>query len=149
VIEGMACEAAAARLTAHDLGRLQEIVRLATPGRDTESMESARRYNREFHWIIIRASGKRQYTRILDQIWKTMFIYDFQYETSDCQFQDVERLDISTHEAIVAALEAGDGELARKKLEEHILVTFQYQAVQMREYSNWASRQYQANGGVS
>lgn len=136
VIEGMAFEAAAGRITAEELGRLKEIMRLATPGRDPESMENARRYNHEFHWIIIRASGKRQYMRILDQIWKTMFIYYFQFETSDCKFQDVEQIDINIHEAIVAALEAQNGKQARKLLEEHILATFQYQSVQMREYFN-------------
>jgi DNA-binding GntR family transcriptional regulator len=134
-IEGLAFEAAASRLTAQDLGRLKEIVRLATPSKDEQTVESARRYNREFHWIIIRASGKRQYMRILDQIWKTLFIYYFQFETDDCKFNEVEQVDISIHEAIVAALEVKDGKKARKLIEEHVLITFQYQSVQMREYS--------------
>jgi len=132
-IEGMAFEAAASRLTAQDLVRLKEIVRLTTLSKDPKEMESARRYNREFHWIIIGASGKRQYMRILDQIWKTLYIYYFQFETDDLKFNEVVQNDNRMHEAIVAALEARDGKKARKLLEEHMLITFQYQSVQMRE----------------
>jgi DNA-binding GntR family transcriptional regulator len=129
-IEGKACEVAATCLTPTDLKRLKELVHLATPGTNVDY----KRYNHEFHWIIIRASGKRQYIRILENIWRTMFTYYYEYETPEITYQDAQQMDVKAHEAILAALEERDGEQARKLLEEHIMATFQYQAVQMREY---------------
>jgi DNA-binding GntR family transcriptional regulator len=140
-LEGLTCEAAASRLTTHDLQRLREIMRLATPGRDAVSMERARKYNREFHWTIINASGKRQFMRILDQIWKTTFIYYFQYETDDCRFQEIEQMDLAAHIGIVEALEARDGQTAKNLLQGHILETLKYQLVQMREHLNRSGQQ--------
>ena len=132
-IEGMAFEEAAARITRKELERLKEIVDLASQTTDPESAPSAQIYNREFHWTIILASGKRQYIRMLDQIWKLMFTYFEGYELYDDHFTRRQE-DVASHTAILAALEAHDGKGARRELEHHIRITFEGQRKQMADY---------------
>lgn len=138
-IEGMAFEDAAGHISQEDLKRLKEILPLATQNPDPQVVEIARHNNQEFHWIIIRASGKRQFIRILDQIWKLMFCYYIQYELGGDQVADARKVDVTTHEAILDALVAGDGKQARRLLEQHVLVTFESQRLQMKHYLASAS----------
>jgi DNA-binding GntR family transcriptional regulator len=133
-IEGMAFEDAAGHISAEELKRLREILPYATQNPDPRAVEIARHNNEEFHWIIIRASGKRQIIRILSQIWKLMFCYFVQYELGEDQLSDARKLDVTTHEAILEALIAGDGKRARALLEKHVLVTFESQRLQMKDY---------------
>lgn len=132
-IEGMAFEAAAEYITPQDLARLKEIMPMATQSSDPQSAETTRHYNQEFHWIIIRASGKRQFMRVLDQIWKSMFTYFVLNEVSETDLKDARQRDKDAHAAIIKALEERDGKRARALVEEHILVTSRYQSLQMKE----------------
>lgn len=132
-IEGMAFEDAAAHITPEELQHLKEIVSLASQNPDPESAAIARRYNEEFHWTIIRASRKRQFVRILDLIWKSMFTYFVGNELINDDLYGRHK-DISTHEEILDALQARDGKRARHLLEEHIEFTFEAQRRQMAEF---------------
>ncbi len=132
-IEGMAFEDAAAKITQEEIEHLRSIVLVASQNEDPQSAETARHYNQEFHWTIIRASGKPQLIRILDLIWKSMFTYHVGFEQLTDHLVGRQK-DIDTHYAILDALEARDGSLARKLLEEHIQFTFEGQRRQMAEY---------------
>ena len=132
-IEGMAFEEAASRISEQELNYLKEIVDKASQTTDPESTASAQFYNREFHWTIIKASGKRQYVRMLEFIWKLMFTYFEGYQDMDDHFaRRIE--DLESHNTIIQALEAGDGKAARAALEKHISMTFEGQRKQMIEY---------------
>jgi len=132
-IEGMAFEDAASHITPAELARLRAIVHLASQNPDPNSVEPARHYNQEFHWIIIRASGNRQFIRILDQIWKSMFTYFVGYELIDDHLYGRPK-DVSTHEEILEALTERDGKRARMLLEQHIQFTFEAQRRQMKDF---------------
>jgi DNA-binding GntR family transcriptional regulator len=133
VIEGMAFEEAAAHITQPDLDHLREILLLASQTNDPQSAETARHYNQEFHWIIIRASQKRQFIRVLAQIWRSMFTYFVGYELIEDHLYGRDQ-DVATHTAILEALGARDGKRARGLLEEHIQFTFEAQRRQMKEF---------------
>lgn len=137
-IEGMAFEEAAARITRQELDHLKEILLLASQTTDPASTDSARHYNEDFHWTIIRASGKQQYIRILEQIWKVMFTY-FEGRDQVEEYFDRREADISTHEGILEALENHDGKQARRMLEEHIRVTYEGQSHYLAEFLQSAS----------
>lgn len=133
-IEGMAFEAAAARITDAELEYLREIIDRASQDLDPESVHSARYYNHEFHWTIIRASGSDQFIRILDQIWKSMLTY---FEGTDLDDDDdfIRREeDRASHLKILEALASRNGKKARQAIEEHIRVTFEGQRRHLAEY---------------
>lgn len=132
-IEGMAFEAAAGRIGQADLNHLQEILLLASQTGDPTSTDSARHYNEDFHWTIIRASGKRQLIRVLTQIWTLMFTYFEAYEQRDGYVVRREE-DIASHRTILAALNERDGKKARRALEDHIRITFEGQRKYLAEY---------------
>lgn len=140
-IEGMAFEAAAARISREELDHLRAIIDLASQDIDPESVRTARHYNHEFHWTIIRASGNDQFIRILDQIWKSMLTY---FEGSDLDDDNFIRReeDRASHQAILDALEKRDGKKARKMIEEHIRVTFEGQRRHLAEYLDHASENH-------
>ncbi|HZW04528.1 MAG TPA: GntR family transcriptional regulator [Anaerolineaceae bacterium] len=143
-IEGMAFEAAASRISPEELDYLREIVDLASQDTDPESVRTARHYNQEFHWTIIRASGNDQYIRILDQIWKSMFTYFEGYDLDDDHFTRREE-DRSTHQAILNALAARDGNMARSMIEKHIQMTFEGQRRHLAEYLDQPSENVHAD----
>ncbi len=132
-IEGMAFEDAAAHITQKDLDHLQEILLLASQTNDPASTDSARHYNEDFHWTIIRASGKRQFIRVLEQIWTLMFTYFEGYEQFNGHFQRRQE-DVTSHQAILKALTERNGKLARRMLEEHIRITLEGQRRYLSEY---------------
>lgn len=132
-IEGMAAEAAAARITQEELDHLREIVLLASQTNDPESTDRARHYNEDFHWTIINASGKKQYARTLRQIWTLMFTFFEAYELYEGHVVRREE-DILSHEAILKALGERNGLLARQMLQEHIRITFEGQLKYLSEY---------------
>lgn len=134
VIEGRAFEVAAESISPQDLARLKEIVRLTTENPGLQSVETANHYNQEFHWIVIRASAKHQLIRILDQIWKSMFVYFGEYGMAEEKLEITRQVDTVSHAAIVEALEEHDGKKVRALVEQHIMVAFDYQQAQMREF---------------
>lgn len=71
--------------------------------------------NRHFHMTIIEPSGWNRYLSVLNQIWDTSQAYST-YVSSDDSVHDRRR---TQHEAIFAALQARDVELATKLLDEH------------------------------
>ena len=132
VIEGMAAEAAATRITQQELDHLQEIILLASQTNDPSSTDQARHYNEDFHWTIICASGKKQFARALKLIWNVMFTYFEAYEQHEGRVVRREE-DILSHKAILKALNERDGEMARKMIQEHIRITFEGQLKYMSE----------------
>ena len=145
VIEGMAFEEAATHITQAELARLREIILLASQTDDPQSAETARHYNQEFHWVIIRASRKRQFIRMLDQIWRSMFTYFVGSELIQNDLYGREK-DVATHAAILDALAARDGQRVRQLLEEHIQFTFEAQRLQMKGFLESSPAEQAGNG---
>jgi len=69
LLEGLANELAASRISQQELARMQELLPDTVVRADSQSTEMARVANREFHWVAIRASGRNHLIRVLEQLW--------------------------------------------------------------------------------
>ena len=69
LLEGLAAELAASRITPEELAQMRELIPATVVDADPKSVERARKANREFHAIAIHASGRRFLIQILRQVW--------------------------------------------------------------------------------
>ena len=92
---------------------------------DSESIEQAREANREFHEIVIRASGRWFLIQMLKQVWgwiDPLLVYTRLLETEE----DMERFrhwaeqDRVQHTRLLEALEARDGSKARLIVSDYV-----------------------------
>jgi len=125
LLEGLAAELAAGRITTEELARMRELLPATIVSPDPESVESAREANREFHAIAIQASGRRFLIQVLNQIWDwfdPLILYArtlTSEEGSDIR-QRLGEADRRQHTRLLEALEAGDGPLARQVVAEYV-----------------------------
>jgi DNA-binding GntR family transcriptional regulator len=119
LLEGLAAELAAARITGHDLARMRELLPATLVDDDPQSVEHAREANREFHEIFIQASGRRFLIQILRQIWDwfdPLMLYA--RTVGRCEGAQIRRsvgqADRLQHTRLLEALEARDGPGARQ-----------------------------------
>lgn len=125
LLEGLAAELAAERITPQELARMHELLPESTVSPDGVSLERAREANREFHEIAIRASGRPFLIRLLKQVWDWLDPYmsygaafqateEARQHTLKCSDRDLMR-----HRQLVEALEAGDGKAARRVVSQY------------------------------
>ncbi len=119
LLEGLAAELAAERITPADLNRMRALLPDTIVGPDPDSVERARRANREFHETFIRASGRPFLVRVLGQIWDWMDPMMFYGRTLTTDEGAEWRAKWGTsdqlhHTQLLDALEARDGSLARQ-----------------------------------
>lgn len=123
LLEGMTARAAAAHITDDDLARLRDLQAQMAAHLDPEHLVEYRRLNREFHEVIIQASGRQYLTRTLQQLWAafpTMLWSNFAY-TAVYSTPERDATDIDEHAAILDALEQHDPARAEQVMREHIL----------------------------
>ena len=114
-LEGLAARLAARHATQEELNVLQSMVRedRALVGGDPRALSRA---NKRFHRLIHLASHNRFLVQQLDLVHRSMALMattSFAAEGRDMKAMD-------EHEAIVAAIEARDGEAAARALKTHI-----------------------------
>lgn len=124
-LEGLAAALAAERITSEELDRMRELLPATIVDADPESVGPAREANREFHEIVIRASGRRFLIRILRQIWDwmdPMMLYGRTLgmdQGAEIRTKWGER-DRLQHTRLLEALEARDGPRARQVVAEYV-----------------------------
>ncbi|TCP60709.1 GntR family transcriptional regulator [Rhodovulum bhavnagarense] len=118
-LEGLAARLAARHATAEEVRVLRAMVK------DDESLveDSAAlaRANRRFHKQIHLASHNRYLVQQLDLVYRTMALM----ATTSLALEGRGRDALAEHAAIVAAIEAGDGDAAYDALKKHISVAFE------------------------
>ncbi len=119
LLEGWAFELAAERLTAEDLARMRELLpHTADP--DPEAALLARNANREFHWIVIRRTGKQHLIRILEQLWGLAPTHILREVVNTEAWSEASEQDLVEHTELLVLLEARDGVRARQLLQKHL-----------------------------
>jgi DNA-binding GntR family transcriptional regulator len=120
VLQGLAMQHAASRISLEGLARMRELLPQTIMDRGPHSAEQAWEANNEFHWIAVRASGRRHLIRLLGQVWDLTNAYGLVSRRSDAELLDFAERELKDHTQILEALEAGDGQRARKLTEEHM-----------------------------
>jgi len=130
LLEGLANELAATKLSARELARMRKVLPhiLLTP--DSPSIETAREADREFHWIVIRATERDHLIRMLEQLWVLIdpyMIYGRFWNMAELWGQRIKasKLDLQDHTQLLEALEAREGGRARQITEEYVHRAFQ------------------------
>ncbi len=121
-LEGRAAFFAAAHITAEEIAQLKQMAdqMAAFP---PEQIGEYRKINRLFHSLIFRASRRDYLIRTLTQMWEafpSMLTANFA-ATAHQPLPNRDLQDQSEHQAIIAALEARDGERAAQAMRAHIL----------------------------
>lgn len=119
LLEGLAAEAAAERITDDELEEMRALLPDTVVGADPESVTRARDANREFHTIFIEASRRRFLIRILHRIWDWIDPLMLYSRTAETDIGEETRLkwgqrDRYQHTRLLEALEAGDAGRARR-----------------------------------
>jgi len=125
LLEGFAMELAAGRISAEDLARMRDLLPHTVVNADPASTEPAREANREFHWIAIRASERKQLNCILARLWDLvdpLLVYSRFWADSDKEERYLRgaRNDLRSHTLILEALRAGDGQRAKEFIAQHV-----------------------------
>jgi DNA-binding GntR family transcriptional regulator len=125
LLEGLAAELAASRITPEELTQMQELLPATIVDADPESVGRAREANREFHEIAIKASDRRFLIQILRQIWDwfdPLILYARTLETEQGTEirQRLGEADRHQHTRLLEALEARDGPRARQVVAEYV-----------------------------
>ncbi len=116
VIEPAAARLAAERMPQADLGRMRAAIDHQRSGADpANSLDS----NREFHLALVEASGNPHLTHFAEFLWVARISVAI-YTAQAAQSAGVAGW-ADEHEAIAAAVEAGDGPLAERLTREHII----------------------------
>lgn len=125
LLEGLAAELAASRITPEELTQMRELIPATVVDADPKSVERARKANREFHAIAIQASGRRFLIQILRQVWDWIDPLTHYQRTLEAEAGTEIRLrwgerDKIQHTRLLEALEAGDGPRARQVVIEYV-----------------------------
>jgi DNA-binding GntR family transcriptional regulator len=121
-LEGRAARAAAQRLSPRQIDELRTLLAAMAESMAPELLALNRSQNRRFHELIYRASERAYLIRALDQMWSwfpTMFL-DTYPVTAHAPVAGRDT-DGEEHEAVLAALIAGDGLLAEQLLAQHVM----------------------------
>lgn len=124
LLQGLAVELAAGRLSEQDLARMRELLPLTAmeSGSAAEAWTTAR----EFHLIPIRASGRRHLARLLEQLLDLSNPYSVFHPGQLPEAGTWQQAEYEGHRAILEALEARDGARARALVVGHL-----------RQYLDW------------
>ncbi len=125
LLEGLAAQVAAERITEEELDRMRELLPDTVVDASPESVPRAREANREFHEIVIQASRRRFLARVLRQIWDwidPMMLYN---RTTDTEHGESIRSkwgerDRIQHTRLLEALENRDGARAQEITREYV-----------------------------
>ncbi len=121
-LEGLAAGAAAQRMSAAQLDEVRRLHQAMVDAGGMEHLQQVRELNRQFHSLIIEASGRKYLIRTLGMIWSwfpTMLWNQFA-QTANASAPNREAADNSEHAQIVAALEARDSAAAERLMRCHI-----------------------------
>ncbi len=140
LLEGLAAELAASRITPEELTQMRELLPETVVDADPQSVERARKANREFHAIAIRASGRRFLIQMLRQVWDWIDPLTHYQRTLETEAGTEIRLrwgerDKIQHTRLLEALEAGDGPRARQVVTEYVDEDWRNLASIMRSFN--------------
>lgn len=121
-VEPRAVELAASQIGREALLRMEELLPLAsgTAQQEDGKLMSVKDANRLFHWEAIRASGRRQLIRTLDQVWDLSLVYSIRETVTPDEMRAANRDDLRIHSELLEALTAHDSARARSITEQHI-----------------------------
>jgi len=114
VLEGMAMELAAGRLSDEQLARMRELLPSSSLSLALPEHEDDPATNYEFHWIAIKACGRRHLIRILEQLFDLANPWTLSQQAGPELLEVWAKVDREGHEALLEALEARDGARARQ-----------------------------------
>jgi DNA-binding GntR family transcriptional regulator len=115
VLEPGIARLAAERRTEADLEAMRATITAEIAARTSDEVHDA---SRAFHVAVAEATGNEAFTKLLDGLWIADIgrrLLAQRRRTDDWQDHDIEE-----HRAIVAALEAGDGERAAQLMAAHV-----------------------------
>lgn len=112
VLEG-ATAALASKAT--DISAIEHAYEVAKQALDDDDSKLYSEYNQSFHMEIWMAAGNDKMQTLLSVMWNGLSMGHKDTEESYA------RISIAEHEKILAAIKAGDGNLARKRMEDHII----------------------------
>lgn len=116
VLESMACELAASRITPAQLDKLNTLIAAQQTALTAEDSDFQQQRDVDFHYQIIQASGNRHLQEtLMGGLYHLLRMY--RYQTSNRQ-RPVQA--IAEHRAIVDAIADRDGELAALLMRRHI-----------------------------
>jgi DNA-binding GntR family transcriptional regulator len=126
-LESYAMELAASRITPREIKEMRNLFPLTAMDFKTfpESVQASREANHKFHWTAIQASGRPHLCYHLSLIWTRIdpyLLYNpwlYSKLTPEDIFTD-SQYDVEVHLSLLEALEAHDGENARKITEKFI-----------------------------
>jgi len=116
-IEGIAAYRAALRITDDEIKQLRELLDLQefyASKKDADRMKSV---DNTFHELVYKFSGSTVIFDTLTPLHKKVQ----KYRKSSVENEDRAALSLNEHRKILSALEAHDGELAKKMVEEHVV----------------------------
>ena len=116
VIEGMAAEKAAARITDEELKMLSELVDLQEFYSVKQNADHIKGVDNEFHQLIYKLSGSNVLYSTLVPLHKKIQ----KYRKAAVENKIRAELSVEEHRAILKALSLRDGALAREKMTEHV-----------------------------
>lgn len=137
-LEGLANRLAAARISQTELSKMRKILPHTVVTATSQSTDTAREANQEFHWIAIRASGRMYLVRMLAQIWRLIDPY-MVYGRFLSVKESLEKrlkasnLDLHDHAELLEALENRDAEAAQAITEDYVRRSFHELEEQIRE----------------
>jgi DNA-binding GntR family transcriptional regulator len=113
LVEPFAARHAARRLSRLDISRAADLNRNLAAAYEANDEVSARRYNREFHWVIYRACGFPTLFSEIERLWAA-------FPWAVLQVSPDRSVAVREHEALLKALAADDQEAIQTILETHI-----------------------------
>ncbi len=120
MLEGLGLEAAASRISHDDLVRMRKLLPLTVVGKGPETTRQAWESNREFHMIAMRASGRPQLARFVEQLLDRTNPYAVLADMSENARTESAEYELKEHTRILEVLEERNGQLAKKLIEEHL-----------------------------
>ena len=137
-LEGLANRLAAARISKTELSKMRKILPHTVVTATSQSTDTAREANQEFHWIAIRACGRTYLTRMLAQAWGLMdpyMVYGrfLNGERGLEERIEASELDLNDHAELLKALESKDGEAAQAVTKEYVHRSFREIEEQIRK----------------
>jgi DNA-binding GntR family transcriptional regulator len=126
LLEGLAAELAAESITSQELTQMRKVLPESTISAEMDSVKRARDANREFHEIAIRASRRPFLARVLKQLWDWLdpyMLYGGTFQATEEAREEMlkhSERDLKRHYQLLEALEARDGEQARRVVEKYV-----------------------------
>jgi DNA-binding GntR family transcriptional regulator len=131
LLEGLAAELAAEGITPEELDQMRKLLPETTVNAEMESVTRAREANREFHEVAIRACHRPFLIRLLKQLWDWLdpyMLYGGAFQITKEAWEELLKYserDLGRHSQLLEALEARDGEQARRIVEKYMQETWE------------------------